>query len=214
METNSNVGSNSRRRARYRHLILTIRSFFGATLVAATISGFAGCGLMNESPTAAPASPLPQTPVPPQHPPRPTPVKKSAVRMPRLEAALIKAVGSRLKTWKASIEARDLEKHLQHYADQIETYYLASNVNRDFVRADRNRAFQEFDTFKLEFINVNVNLEANDAAIITFDKGWNFEKEGNFSTGLVQQEIKMRKIDKQWLIVSERDLQVYRAHNQ
>ena len=134
--------------------------------------------------------------------------------MPRLEAALVNAVNGRLKSWKKSIETRDLEKHLQYYAADLETYYLASNVNRDFVRADRSRAFNQFDTFKLEIINVDINLESNETAIITFDKGWNFERENNFSSGLVQQEIKMRKIDKQWLIVSERDLQVYRFHNQ
>jgi hypothetical protein len=197
----------------YRRLPAAVRLFFVTGAIAVTVSGLTGCGYVYESPTAAPAPPTrQQTPVP--SPTRQTIRKKSAMHLPRVEAALVNAVNGRLKSWKNSIESRDLEKHLQYYADELETYYLASNVNRDFVRADRSRAFNQFDTFKLEIINVDINLESNETAIITFDKGWNFEKENDFSSGLVQQEIKMRKIDKQWLIVSERDLQVYRFHNQ
>ncbi|HLM59864.1 MAG TPA: nuclear transport factor 2 family protein [Pyrinomonadaceae bacterium] len=213
METDTRVCSNPCRNVFNRRLPAALRLLFVAGTIAAAVSGLTGCGLIDESQTAAPAPSAPQH-TPTASPTRQTVRNKSAVRLPRLEAALVKTIGTRLNSWKATIEARDLEKHLQYYADQIETYYLASNVNRDFVRADRARAFGEFDKFKLEIINIDIYLESNEAATVTFDKGWNFEKEGRFSNGLVQQEIKMRKIDKQWLIVSERDLQVYRSHNQ
>ncbi len=186
---------------------------FAALLITAVVAG--ACRSINETSSVAPppSPPIEQTPAAPS----PTPQalkKKSAVRLPRIEAALKKAVAARLKSWEASIEARDLEKHLRHYADQIEIYYNASNTDRDFVSADRERAFEQFDTLKLEIINVDIYLETTDAATVTFDKGWDFKKGESFSNGLVQQEVKMRKIEKQWLIVSEKDLQIYRYRNQ
>ena len=173
-------------------------------------SVFVGCRSMNETPNAAP-----QNETAPVAAPLPTAEKRPAMRFPpRLEAALKKSITARLNSWKASIEARDIEKHLSHYAERIENYYNAASVNREFVRADRARAFASFDTLELEIINVEIILEANDAATLTFDKSWDFRKASGFSNGLVQQEIRMRKIEKQWLITSERDLQVYRVHNQ
>jgi hypothetical protein len=91
---------------------------------------------------------------------------------------------------------------------------MRSNVSRDFVRADRERAFNLFDTTKLDIINVEISFETSGTATIVFDKSWDFSKDAAFSKGLVQQEIQMRRIENQWLIVSEKDLQIYRYHNQ
>ena len=209
----SNFGARSRRDILNRCRIVTTRLLFAAAVGAAISQSLAACRSTEELPAAVPAATVaPPSPVP--TPTRPTTRKKSAARLPRLEAELRKAIAARLKSWESSIETRDLEKNLQHYADQIETYYLASNTNRDVVRADREQAFKRFNELKLDIINVDINLETNDAAIITFDKSWDFTDDSAFSNGLVQQEIRMRRIDKRWLIVSEKDLQVYRYHNQ
>jgi len=194
---------------RLRHAPL--RLICAAPLVALVIAAGACRSIDEAAPVAVatPAAPTPAAPTPAAPSAAPT-VKKSAVRLPRIEAALKKAIAARLKTWQASIEARDLEKHVQHYADQIETYYLTSNADRAVVRADRERAFKQFDTLKMEIINVEINLETTDAAIVTFDKGWDFKKDAAFSNGLVRQELQMRKIERQWFIVAEKDLQVYR----
>ena len=175
--------------------------------------GLIGCGSVNEIPPPTPPQLAEQTPAPIPSPSPRAAKKNPAVRLPRVEAALKKAVAARLNSWKTSIETRDMDKHLQHYADQIDIYYLALNVNRDFVRADRQRGFEQFDQLKVLIINVEVNLEASDAAVVTFDKSWDFRRGANFSDGLVQQEILMRKIEKQWFITSERDLEIYRYRN-
>ena len=190
---------------------ISLRWLFAACLLAGSLSG---CKKADEFPSSPePLSPVEQHPIQIASPsPRPT-RKAAAARLPRLEAAVKKAVAIRLKSWKASIEARDIEKHLQHYADQIDTYYQASNVNHDFIRADRMRAFEQFDEIQVQFINIEVNLETSESAIVTFDKTWNFRSPTRFSNGLVHQEILMRKIEKQWFITSERDLEVYRYHN-
>lgn len=147
-------------------------------------------------------------------PRRQLPEKISAMRFPpRLETALRKSINARLKFWQASVEARDINKHLQFYADEIEFYYLSPNVGKDVVRADRERAFEQFDTLKMQLVNVDISLQSKDEATVIFDKTWDFKKAANFSNGLVQQEVKMRKIEKQWFIVSEKDLEIYRYHN-
>lgn len=207
METGSNR-INKWLNQRLRDGSISVCAF--AAIAAASIA----CSSVSQTSTFTPLSPDEQTTAAPTPTPQQTIKKKSPARMPRVEAALKKAVAARLRTWKQSIEARDLEKHLQHYAEQIETYYNAVDADRDFVSADRDRAFKQFDTMKMEIINVEINLETNDAATVTFDKGWDFKKGESFSNGLVQQEVKMRKIEKQWLIVSEKDLQIYRYKNQ
>lgn len=187
----------------------SMQTLAAAWLAAAIAGGLIACGSANETPPAA--QPLAEQTSP--TPARQTAKKTSGVTIPRLEAALKKAVAARLNSWVSSIEERDLEKHLQYYADEIQTYYHAANVNRDFIRADRKRAFEQFDTLKLLLINIDINLDAPDAATVVFDKSWDFKKAASYSNGLVQQEIQMRKIEKQWFIVSEKDLEIYRARN-
>ena len=151
------------------------------------------------------------TPASPPVAPRVVPTKIPVMRFPpRYEAELKKSINAHLKTWRQSIEARDADKHLEHYADQIETYYNAANVNKDFVRDDRRRAFKRFDALQIQLINIDIYLESKDAATVILDKSWDFKKGENFSNGLVQQEIKLRRIENEWLIVSEKDLEVYR----
>lgn len=178
------------------------------------------CSFVNEKPPAdnAVASPTAAATIAEQQQqptptPRKVPEKPPLSFPPRLEAALKKTIAARINAWRASIEARDLDKHLQFYADGLEGFYLQQNVGRDVVSAERTRAFAEFDAMKMQLINIDIQLESTDAATVVLDKSWDFKKAANFSNGLVQHEMKWRKIDKRWLIVSERDLQIYRYHN-
>ncbi len=173
--------------------------------------GLMGCDSVNENSAVAP-------PVVTEQTSNTTPMRRAEkipiIRLPqRREAALKKAITTRLNLWKTSIEAPDINKHLQHYADQIETYYTVSNVDKDFVQADRRRAFEKFDTLKVQLINIDITFQADDAATVTFDKTWDFRNATDFSSGLVQQEVRLRNFENRWLIVSEKDLQVYRYRN-
>lgn len=202
MKTDSTTLSNRQSAGFYRR--------FRALACAAAVA-LSGCGSVNQEVSLAPPAPE-QTPTPAA--PRRLPEKISAMRFPpRQEAALKKSINNRLKAWQASIEARDIEKHLAFYGDRIETYYTMPDAAKDAVRADRERAFEQFETLKVQLINIDIYLQSKDEAIVTFDKSWDFKKAESFSNGLVQQEIKMRKIEKQWVIVSEKDLQIYRYRN-
>lgn len=176
------------------------------------LAALLGCS-HNANQNAPGVSPAPETS--PAATPRPVPTKIPVMRFPpRSEAEMKKSINAHLKTWQRSIETRDADKHLEHYADRIETYYNAADVNKAFVRDDRRRAFERFDTLEVELINIDVYLESKDAAIVVFDKSWDFKRGESFSNGLVQQEIRLRKIENEWLIVSEKDLEVYRKREE
>lgn len=201
MKTDSNTLSN--RRAAWFH-----RRLHALACAAAAAVALCGCRPVNQE-----APPAPEQISAPAAPRR-LPEKISAMRFPpRQEAAIKKSINNRLTAWQASIEARDIEKHLAFYADEIETYYMMPDAAKVAVRSDRERAFEQFDTLKVQLINIDIYLQSKDEAVVTFDKSWDFKKADSFSNGLVQQEIKMRKIEKQWVIVSEKDLQIYRYRN-
>lgn len=183
-------------------------------LIALCASSF-GCQLVGKtSPTTntAPAATVAAQQTP-EFAARRVPEKAPMAFPPRLEAALKKVINARIDAWRASIEARDIDRHLQFYADGLESYYLQQNVVQDVVRADRARAFAQFEQMKVQLINIDIQLQSTDDATVVFDKTWDFKKEAAFSNGLVQQEMKWRRIDKRWTIVSEKDLQIYRYHN-
>lgn len=117
-------------------------------------------------------------------------------------------VFQRLSSWKSSAESLDLDENIAHYAGVID-YYKKNGASSDFVRADKTRAFTRYDSINIKLTNVSIDVDpAGEEATVTLDKEWNFEGVKN-STGKVKQLIKMRKIDGQWLITAEKDLQVY-----
>lgn len=186
------------------------RAHLSLSLIAVCAASLAACGVVNRTapPTANAADEQTSASAA-----RRVPEKAPMAFPPRLEAALKKAIAARIDAWRASIEARDIDKHLSFYADALEGYYTQQNVAVDTVRTDRARAFAQFDAMKVQFINIDIQLQSTDDATVVFDKTWDFKKGAAFSNGLVQQEMKWRKIDKRWMIVSEKDLQIYRYHN-
>ena len=207
MKTDSNGHSNCNIVTISHRLPTEMRLSFVVGAIAAIAAGLFGCNTVNENPSVAP-----------QQISNTIPVRRAekipVIRLPqRREAALKKAITTRLNLWKASIEARDINKHLQHYADRIETYYTLSDVDKDFVQTDRRRAFEKFETLKVEMVNIDITFQADDAATVTFDKAWDFRNATDFSNGLVQQEVRLRNIENRWLIISEKDLQIYRYRN-
>ncbi|MFN0277306.1 MAG: hypothetical protein ACKVRN_01760 [Pyrinomonadaceae bacterium] len=117
-------------------------------------------------------------------------------------------VFQKLSTWKSSAESLDLDENIAHYAGTVD-YYNKSGASSAFVRADKLKAFTRYDSINIKLTNVSINVDtAGEEATVTLDKEWNFEGAKN-SRGKVKQSIKMRKIDGQWLITAEKDLQVY-----
>ena len=140
--------------------------------------------------------------------PTATPIPK-----PTLKPEEIKAVTNDVKEaideWKGSSENLDLDGNLDQYADSVD-YYAGGRVNRARVRADKQRAFEQFDSINFNISNVKITPDASgEKAIAVFDKEWRFEGEQRYSAGKVQQQLTLGKIDGRWLITGEKDLKTY-----
>jgi ketosteroid isomerase-like protein len=111
--------------------------------------------------------------------------------------------------WKDSTENFDLDANLSNYADSVD-YYRAGTVSSGAVRADKQNAFGAYSNIGIDISNMRITLgETGENAAVLFDKEWNFEGEGKSSSGKVQQQLQLTKIDGRWRITGERDLKVY-----
>lgn len=114
-----------------------------------------------------------------------------------------------IDSWKSLTESKNIAGNMRSYADRVD-YYRSSNVSRDFVRQDKERAFADFDSIDIDIDNLQVTFGSDgNTAIAEFDKKWEFEGEEKYSAGKVRQQLQLRKVGNQWLITGERDLRVY-----
>ena len=119
-----------------------------------------------------------------------------------------KDVSQRVNSWKSAAESLNLDNYMSNYAPTID-YYNKKGANQSFVRADKQRAFTNYDSIKITLGNISVTPDATgENATAVFDKEWVFEGE-KYSAGKVQTQLKLKKIGEKWLIAGERDLKVY-----
>lgn len=130
-------------------------------------------------------------------------------------AKAAKEVGEVVAAWAAAANERDLDAHMKHYAEVLETFYRKSGVPASQVRAERARAFSRYEDIEVSVDNLKVELDGSGGrARATFDKTWEFESENRSSKGSVQQALTLVKGDGRWLITGERDLKVYYADSE
>lgn len=119
------------------------------------------------------------------------------------------AVKEVVNDWKDSTENLDLDTHIGQYADTVD-YYKAGRVNISRIRADRQKAFDAYHSISINIDNLKVTPDATgEKATAILDKEWNFEGDGKYSAGKVQQQLTFDKIDGRWLITGEKDLKIY-----
>ncbi|NOT46414.1 MAG: hypothetical protein HOP17_01505 [Acidobacteria bacterium] len=124
------------------------------------------------------------------------------------KTAASREVSQQVSKWKTNAETGDLDSQMRTYAPTVD-YYRKRGASRDFVRADRARAYRLFDSMSITLSNMSVTIaDSGDTATAVFDKEWVFDGTRH-STGKVRQQLQFRKIDGQWLITGERDLKVY-----
>jgi hypothetical protein len=119
-----------------------------------------------------------------------------------------KEVTKAIFTWKSTAESHDLDSYMGNYADTVD-YYRKKGASRGFVRADKQRAFDRFDSIKVDITNVSVMPgPTGQEASAVYDKEWEFEGKKR-SAGKVRQEMRFKKVNGEWLITAEKDLKVY-----
>jgi ketosteroid isomerase-like protein len=118
-------------------------------------------------------------------------------------------VAERVDAWRSLTESRDLNDYMNYYADKVD-YYNKRGASAASVRADKQRAFGDFDSIEMNISNLSVTPDATgERATAVFDKEWVFDGAEKSSSGKVKSELQMRKINGEWKITSERDLKVY-----
>lgn len=171
----------------------------------------------NQSPAANAKANVRNTPAPTASPKNETnanvasaaPVSNSTPA-PNVDGEQIKEeVADRVDTWKSLTESRSIDDYMNYYADKVD-YYNRRGVSASVIRGDKQRAFSDFDSIEMNVSNLTVTPDASgERATAVFDKEWTFDGARKSSSGKVQTELQMRKINGEWLITSERDLKVY-----
>ncbi len=152
----------------------------------------------SNSNSLAPAPTQTLAPTPPQPALKPEQIK-----------ALTKDVKNVVDEWKSSSENLDLNGHLSQYADTVD-YYKGGRVGISKVRADKQSAFEQYDSINFNITNLKVTPDASgEKATAVFDKEWTFEGADKYSAGKVQKQLTINKISGKWLITGEKDLKIY-----
>jgi hypothetical protein len=119
-----------------------------------------------------------------------------------------KELAKTIYTWKSTAESHDLDSYMGNYAETVD-YYLKKGASRAFVRSDKQRAFDLFDSISVEITNISVTPgPTGEEASAVFDKGWVFDGKKR-STGKVRQQLQFKKVNGEWLITAEKDLKDY-----
>lgn len=140
--------------------------------------------------------------------PTATPTAKPTLN-PKAAEEVKSDVQNVIDDWKDATESRDIDSHLNDYADTVD-YYNAGKVSSAKVRADREKAFSMYDNIEVNIDNVKITPdETGEKATVVFDKEWNFQNEEKSNNGKVQQQLTFGKINGTWRITGEKDLKVY-----
>lgn len=156
---------------------------------------------------------LAQNSAKPSATPTPKPTAKptaSASATPSFDVEELKAeVAKSINGWRAAAESLDLDEYMTRYAPSVD-YYTKKQISVEAVRADKEKAFSNFDSMQINLTNMNVTLDAGgENATAVFDKEWRFENAEKVSEGKVQAQLQLKRINGDWKITGEKDLKVY-----
>lgn len=115
-----------------------------------------------------------------------------------------------LGEWISATNSRDINKQMAFYAPTLIAFYTKRNTTQAAVRAEKARLSSQANTIDVRAGEPEIQLGADgQTATLRFHKTWNFS--GNRpESGEVIQELRWRKTDSGWKIVSERDVEVIR----
>ncbi len=118
-------------------------------------------------------------------------------------------VSDTVDSWKSAAESHDLSGYMNNYAGMVD-YYNKKGANIATVRADKQKAFAQYDVIEINLGNIKVTPDASgENATAVFDKEWHFESDEKTSDGKVQTQLQLKKIGGAWKITGEKDLKVY-----
>jgi hypothetical protein len=110
----------------------------------------------------------------------------------------------------AATNQRNLSGVIAFYPERVPRYYLARDVAREVVAADKARQFRQAKVLDIRRIgDVALTIDpAGDAAVMRFTKRYVVTGPGLNRQGEALHELRWAKRETGWTIVSERDLRV------
>jgi serine/threonine-protein kinase len=118
-------------------------------------------------------------------------------------------INGALDEWVAATNAGDVEKQMTFYNPSVEAFYRTRNVSSDDVRAEKERLFEQADKIEVHAGEPEIKFSRDGQTASTrFRKRYVIEGPEQNRRGEVLQELRWKKTDKGWKIVSERDLRV------
>ena len=118
---------------------------------------------------------------------------------------------STLEEWVAATNARDIDAQMNFYSPTLTAFYLARNVSRSFVRAEKVRAFSGTERVDVRAEAPEILFrEGGSTAVMRFRKKYDIAGRGRTRRGEVVQELRWRRTPRGWKIFSERDVRVIR----
>jgi hypothetical protein len=116
-----------------------------------------------------------------------------------------------LNGWVAASRNRNLDALSSFYAAQVNAFYGARHVSREWVKQNRENALSHVGQIReLTIDNVHLREDGPDHAIAIFDKSWDF---GSGYAGKVKQQLELQKLNGNWRITSERNIRTYRVNS-
>ncbi len=131
----------------------------------------------------------------------PTPEAKSSIPEEPDDPAEV------VKQWGLAMQSRDASAQAAFYADTVGRYFLRSNVPKDAVQADKQAEIDKRkDSWAIAMDRVKINREG-DRATVSLVKHFTTQGEGDSaSEWFVPTQLKLKREDGRWRIVSERAL--------
>ena len=120
------------------------------------------------------------------------------------------ALRESLAGWLSATNARDIGRQMSYYDSRLEAFYLSRNTSARAVRAEKVRVFNSADHIDIQASGPAAIRLGPDArtATMRFRKRYRVTGGGRDHRGEVVQELRWRKTDDGWKIVSERDVRV------
>jgi hypothetical protein len=115
-------------------------------------------------------------------------------------------ISQKIDNWNSMLESKNMNGLRSVYAPVLQVYYSKRNLSSERVIDDKERAFGKYSSIRINVSRKSITTyPSGDDAMVVLEKDWRFEGETPFC-GVVRSELRLRKMNGDWLIVGERDV--------
>lgn len=113
--------------------------------------------------------------------------------------------------WLEANKEGDVNRQMRYYNSKVSAFYRWRDANLSDVRAEKSRVLGHADTIHIEASDPDIAISSDgQQATVRYRKRYRIEGNEINRTGEVLQELRWKRINNQWRIVSERDVKVLR----